>query len=131
MEADVKITDDDVIHFPVIILYDEIFQSDFIQDFGTNTTFKEQLGLVLSEPAPWDPSHKYNIDNIEIYYETNISELIDERIPIVKTSKKYEKIELSDTLESIITRGTCIVPQYPVFNIIAKDCPDFMKYRGN
>ena len=39
--AEVWLTDDEVIHFPVIILYDESMQSDLIQDFGTNTTFKE------------------------------------------------------------------------------------------
>lgn len=38
--SEVRITDGDVIHFPVILLYDEFMQSDVISDFPTNSTFR-------------------------------------------------------------------------------------------
>lgn len=38
--SEVRITDGDVIHFPAIILYDEVMQSDVISDFPTNSSFR-------------------------------------------------------------------------------------------
>jgi hypothetical protein len=121
--AEARISEGDVLHLPVIVLYDEVMQSDMIQDFGTNTTFRDQLRVVLSEAAPWDTSHKYNIDNIEIFFENNITEPIDPSVKLVKSPKNYVRVELKDTLYDVLSNEYYIMPQFPVFTIIAKDSP--------
>lgn len=55
---------EEILHFPVMFLYDEFMQSDVVNDFPTNTTFRDQLKVVLKERAPWDETHRYNMDNI-------------------------------------------------------------------
>ena len=39
-----------------------------------NSTFEEQLNVVLQTPAPWDPTHRYQVENIDVFYETNITD---------------------------------------------------------
>ncbi len=54
--VEVSITEDKkgLLHFPVLILYDEYMATDFIQDWPEDSTLKEQLTPVFSERAPWD-----------------------------------------------------------------------------
>ena len=115
-------------HFPCVLLYDEVMQSDLIHDFGTNTTFREQLEMVLAEPAPWDPNHTHNAKNVELFYETNMSETIDGSKP-PKPARKYVHVDLDSTLEAVLKQPNCIVPQYPVFLIVSKDRPILAKYQ--
>lgn len=117
-----------ILHFPVILLYDEFMQSDFIQDFPTNSTFGEQLNVVLAQPAPWDPSHRYTLDNVDVFFETNMCEPLDSKEKIVEADKKYKKVDLSSNLLSVLQDETHVVPQYPIFTIVAKDFADYGKY---
>lgn len=128
IQANLFIDDYQVLHFPVILLYDEFMQTDFIQDFPADTTFREQLSMVLSSPAPWDPSHRYNIDNIDVFYETNITEPLDPKQSVVDTDDKYKKVKLDSDLLSVLQESTLIVPQYPIFIVIAKDSYEYGKY---
>lgn len=127
--ASLYIDDYNVLHFPVILLYDEFMQSDFIQDFPANSTFREQLAVVLSQPAPWDPSHRYTLDNVEVYFETNMSEPLDSREVVVESDKKYKKVNLDSDLLSVLQEKTHIVPQYPIFILVAKDFADYKRYQ--
>jgi hypothetical protein len=126
--ASLYIDDYNILHFPVIFLYDEFMQSDFIKDFPMNSTFGEQLNVVLAQPAPWDPSHRYALDNVEVFFETNMSELLDSNEKIVESDKKYKKVDLSSTLLTVLQDESHIVPQYPIFIIVAKDFADYEKY---
>lgn len=126
--ASLYIDDYNTLHFPVILLYDEFMQSDFIQDFPANSTFRDQLKLVLSQPAPWDPSHRYKLDNISVFYETNMSEPLDDRVEVIESDKKYKQVDLDSDLLSVLREESHIVPQYPIFIIVAKDFPEYGKY---
>ena len=128
ISANLFIDEHKVLHFPVILLYDEFMQTDFIQDFPANTTFREQLSIILSSPAPWDPSHRYNIDNVDVFYETNITEPLDSKQVVVDTDDKYKKVDMDSDLLSVLQESTLIVPQYPIFILISKDSPEYGRY---
>lgn len=127
--ANLYIDDYNILHFPVIILYDEFMQCDFIQDFGMNTTFREQLEQVLSQPAPWDPTHRNKIDNIDVFFETNITKPLDENEKIVE-GDKYVKVELDSLLLPVLQDERHVIPQYPIFIVVAKDFKDYEKYKN-
>ncbi|EFN83468.1 tetratricopeptide repeat protein 4 isoform X1 [Harpegnathos saltator] len=55
--------------WPVLILYPESMQSDFVQGFHEDTLFLEQLTDILSVPPEWDTKHEYNVENINVYFE--------------------------------------------------------------
>lgn len=62
-----------ILHWPVLILYPEVMSSDFIEDFCETETFSFQLDMMFSEscpPLPWDKENAYTRDAVEVYYET-------------------------------------------------------------
>jgi len=93
-----------------------------------NTTFGEQLSIVLAQAAPWDPSHRYKIDKVDIFFETNMTEPLDSSTKVVSASKTYKKVEMGSSLLSALRDETHVVPQYPIFIIVARDFGDYQKY---
>lgn len=68
VEVAIKEDNKGLLHFPVLILYEEYMVTDFIQDWPENSTLREQLTPVFAEQAPWDEQAKYRMDNIEVYF---------------------------------------------------------------
>ncbi|XP_030456179.2 uncharacterized protein LOC115677198 [Syzygium oleosum] len=65
---------DNILHWPVLLLYAEVMSSDFIEDFCEIDMFSAHLDLIFSEdspPLPWDTENKYTHDAIEMYYEAS------------------------------------------------------------
>ncbi|CAD1478675.1 unnamed protein product, partial [Heterotrigona itama] len=55
--------------WPVMILYPEMQQTDFIQNFHEDTLLLEQLEQLFNEPPEWDSEERYTIENINVYFE--------------------------------------------------------------
>ncbi|XP_043519952.1 DNA polymerase interacting tetratricopeptide repeat-containing, protein of 47 kDa [Frieseomelitta varia] len=55
--------------WPVMILYPEMQQTDFIQNFHEDASLLEQLEQVFSVPPEWDSEERYTIENINVYFE--------------------------------------------------------------
>nr|KAG5695983.1 hypothetical protein BaRGS_023362 [Batillaria attramentaria] len=70
---------DGCLHWPVLFLYPEYGQTDFIQDFHENSTFLDHIQHMFgpgAEPAAWDEAHKYTPDSIQIYFEDQDTETL-------------------------------------------------------
>ncbi|OAD52127.1 Tetratricopeptide repeat protein 4, partial [Eufriesea mexicana] len=55
--------------WPVMILYPETQQTDFIQNFHEDTLLIEQLEQLFYEPPTWDSQRRYTLQNINVYFE--------------------------------------------------------------
>lgn len=55
--------------WPVIFLYPEVGQTDFIEAFNENSTFCEHLNIMFSQSPDWDSQKIYTNSSIQIYYE--------------------------------------------------------------
>ena len=114
------------LHFPVLLLYEEFMITDFIQDFPEDEKLSDQLRPVFAERAPWDEEGTYRMDTIEVYFEADMTKLLDKKeAPKKKSNKKYIKCNLNDTLLSILQHENYVVPQFPIFKIISKENDDF------
>lgn len=61
-----------ILHWPVLLLYAEVMSSDFIEDFCETDMFAAHLDMMFSESCPplaWDKEHSYTREAIELYYE--------------------------------------------------------------
>ncbi|KAL5712114.1 hypothetical protein ACHQM5_014315 [Ranunculus cassubicifolius] len=61
-----------ILHWPVLLLYPEVMSSDYIEDFCETEAFLIHLDMIFSEsspPLPWDKENAYTRDAIELYYE--------------------------------------------------------------
>ncbi|CAI9731656.1 Hypothetical predicted protein [Octopus vulgaris] len=83
--AKVYLDDAGLLHWPVLFMYPEYNQSDFIESFSENHCFSDHiLEMFQSCTVPWDEEHKYVPENIEIYFEENKTESLF-RIPPEKS----------------------------------------------
>lgn len=92
------------LHFPVLLLYDEFMCTDFIQDWEQDVTLRAALSPVFAEQPPWDAEGDYTMQTIEVYYEADQTKCLDPReTPKKKSTKKYIRCNLNDTLLNIVT----------------------------
>ncbi|KAJ3382606.1 hypothetical protein HDU92_004670 [Lobulomyces angularis] len=97
-EQRVHLDQDDLV-WPLMILYPEYGESDFIAEFHELTTFKEQLEVMFENTAPFDIENKYKIENLVVYF-----------FLMSGADKKLYKIEDIETLtlkELTNTDGIC------------------------
>lgn len=74
-----KLDEQGVLHWPVLLLYPEVMSSDFIEDFPETDLFSSHLDVMFSEsspPLPWDENHTYRRDAIELYYQAGVGTLL-------------------------------------------------------
>ncbi|XP_058991465.1 tetratricopeptide repeat protein 4 isoform X1 [Mustela lutreola] len=55
--------------WPVLLLYPEHAQSDFIAAFHEDSRFIDHLMVMFGETPSWDLEQKYCPDNLEVYFE--------------------------------------------------------------
>ena len=63
-----------VLHFPIVVLYPAVGQSDYLEDFSEVDSLGELLATVLPDadaPPPWDTRGEYRARNCDIFYKSN------------------------------------------------------------
>ncbi|EGC32391.1 hypothetical protein DICPUDRAFT_38478 [Dictyostelium purpureum] len=124
-QSDRKISFDENgdVHFPVVFLYPEFGKSDFIMDFQEDHTFGDHLSMMFPpenpEFPPWDSKKEYSVDNIEVYFETNYTKPI---LPNIKTKeeKRWIRIKHTTAIAAVLAHAEYIIPQLPLFYVVAK-----------
>jgi hypothetical protein len=106
------------LHWPVMFLYEEHNQSDFIRDFDENHTFEDHLAYMFSSDnlPSWDTERKYLTENLEIYAQLGVAIPLKER---EKVQKRWIKIKRTTALKTILSHADYVVPHFPVFYILA------------
>ncbi|KAL8730091.1 MAG: hypothetical protein Q9166_004290 [cf. Caloplaca sp. 2 TL-2023] len=60
------------LHFPVLVLYPTLSQSDLVKSVAETETFGNLLETVVGEPLPWDEAGEFRLDGegVECFMET-------------------------------------------------------------
>ncbi|XP_074524528.1 tetratricopeptide repeat protein 4 [Halichoeres trimaculatus] len=70
------------LHWPVLFLYPEHQQSDFISAFCENNCFIDHLAVMFGEELPpWDTDRKYHPQNLQVYFEDEKNETLNQVPP--------------------------------------------------
>ncbi|XP_004371758.1 tetratricopeptide repeat protein 4 [Trichechus manatus latirostris] len=67
--ARMSLDDQGRLSWPVLFLYPEYGQSDFISAFHEDSRFIDHLMVMFGEMPSWDLEQKYCPDNLELYFE--------------------------------------------------------------
>ncbi|KAL4359886.1 hypothetical protein AHAS_Ahas08G0122200 [Arachis hypogaea] len=140
-----------ILHWPVLLLYAEVMSSDFIEDFY--------------QPLPWDVENNYKRDFVELYYEagsgvrlskekllhcllegTAASHVDDEEKDAVEDFKhtagspKWIKVNEKKTLQDILKEPNFVIPEIPeiqsecdvlaVFYVVSKQSNFYSKFKS-
>eukprot|EP00036_Acanthoecidae_sp_10tr_P010671 CAMPEP_0182917798 /NCGR_PEP_ID=MMETSP0105_2-20130417/1713_1 /TAXON_ID=81532 ORGANISM="Acanthoeca-like sp., Strain 10tr" /NCGR_SAMPLE_ID=MMETSP0105_2 /ASSEMBLY_ACC=CAM_ASM_000205 /LENGTH=418 /DNA_ID=CAMNT_0025054817 /DNA_START=83 /DNA_END=1339 /DNA_ORIENTATION=- len=70
--GEVFIDDQRQLHWPMILLYPEHQQTDFIQDCAETHAFEDHLAIMFNpkDSIPWDAENKYKAGALSVYFET-------------------------------------------------------------
>ena len=115
-----------LVHWPVLFLYDEHDQSDFVQDVAEDVPLIEELHEMFPHVGvtAWDIERKYSFDNIDLYLELNACR--PTAGAVTKASEadgkpRWAKVDPSLTLgEALQTRGF-VMPALPVIHAIIRN----------
>lgn len=134
--------EDAVMHWPVIMVYPESGQVEFIEDFSETSTFAPMLEMMFQEDRsqlPWDEREEYTRDRITLYYSTSSAEAMAEADLVrwldgsqvgaqARTWRRetFREIDAGrETLREILARGDCVMPGLPTIYALADN--DFHK----
>ena len=95
--------------FPVLFIYPEYDQSDFIKSFVENQHFIDHFKTMFAPEsnAPcWDKKNKYLSHRLCVFYETK---------------DRFINVNVNKSLKDIVERKDYIIPILPVFFILSKD----------
>jgi len=110
--AKVTLSDDGSLQWPVMFLYPEYAESDFINAFNENSTFADHLSLMFgAELPPWDVEHKYLPDRLKLYYENKDAEHL------------YEVKQTSTLLSTLKKKRYVVYGGTPCFILLVTDSP--------
>ena len=118
-ESKIYKDENNLFHFPILIIYDEFNITDYIQDFIENDYCDEIFNIIFKEKyLPWDKEKKYTKSNCLLYYESvnfnNNSEQIF-----------YYPIRKDEKLIDVLTSKKIFMNGFPVFVCV---CPNSQKY---
>ncbi|KAI8510249.1 Tetratricopeptide repeat protein 4 [Branchiostoma belcheri] len=109
--AKVYLDENGCLVWPVMFMYPEYMETDFIQEFHEESRLADHLDAMFgSQGAPWDVEGKYKPDSIEVYFE--------------ETSKsKLHKVTLETTLKDILSDSRYrVLAGTPSFILLPKAC---------
>ncbi|XP_076760781.1 DNA polymerase interacting tpr containing protein of 47kD [Xylocopa sonorina] len=105
--------------WPVMILYPEMQQTDFIQNFHEDTLLMEQLEELFNEPPEWDSQKRYTLQNVNVYFEGK------DKCSLHKVNLCYSLGEILKDQRFVVRGGT------PAFLIFVKFSEAEKRYLNN
>jgi len=107
-----------VLQWPVMFLYPEYAQSDFIERFTESDTFAEQLESMFGPEAPpceWDRAGTYKPERLAVYFETNVTDIVGQGTNY--GARKWTRVPLEYTLLQALQMPDHVIPKIPVFHV--------------
>ncbi|NWW97093.1 TTC4 protein, partial [Rhynochetos jubatus] len=88
------------LNWPVLFLYPEHEQTDFIAAFHENSRFIDHLMVMFAELPPWDVERKYLPSNLELYFED------EEREEMYELNPKHTLLQVLQHKRYFVKAGT-------------------------
>ncbi|KAK5621968.1 hypothetical protein CRENBAI_009228 [Crenichthys baileyi] len=108
--AQVFLDEQGTLHWPVLFLYPEHQQTDFISAFCENNSFGDHLSVMFGEELPpWDTERKYHPQNLQLYFED------EENETLYQVDAKMSLLKILQHKRFFVKAGT------PSFMVLAKD----------
>ncbi|XP_070795623.1 tetratricopeptide repeat protein 4 [Pituophis catenifer annectens] len=114
--AKVYLEDTGSLTWPVLFLYPEHGQTDFISAFHEESRFSDHLVVMFEESPAWDTERKYVPKELELYFED------EERGDIYQINPETTLLEVLQHKRYFVKAGT------PAFLVLVKDAPFSKNY---
>mmetsp|Transcript_10951 Transcript_10951/g.17537 ORF Transcript_10951/g.17537 Transcript_10951/m.17537 type:complete len:233 (+) Transcript_10951:123-821(+) len=140
--------------WPVIFIYPESLQTDLVEAWDEHKTIYDQLAEMFPGCAgrdawrvPWDQSGHYALDQVEVYYQSDATPPLTERVlerklkekwggqdendgpnrnyflESIADQRRYERIREDATLQDVLRERRHVIPGLPTFFVVSKASP--------
>ena len=108
----VSLTSDGVLMWPVMLLYPEYGETDFIEAFCELSLFSEHFEVMFGAERPaWDTDDKYQPDHLQVLFEN-------------KERQQLHQVDASSSLLSALQHKRYVVHDgVPCFFVVVQDSP--------
>ena len=110
--AQVCLSSDGVLLWPVMLLYPEYSETDFIEAFSELSLFAEHFEVMFGAEKPaWDVDNKYKPSHLQVFFEN-------------KDSQKLYEVDINSTLLSALQHKQYVVHDgMPCFLVVVRNSP--------
>uniref|UniRef100_A0A7S0DRC5 Cns1/TTC4 wheel domain-containing protein n=1 Tax=Amorphochlora amoebiformis TaxID=1561963 RepID=A0A7S0DRC5_9EUKA len=118
-----KLDEKGCLHWPVLFLYPEFLQSDFVQSMHELRSFKEQLGQMFPPavaPAPWDRKGNYSMGSLEIFVEVK-----------GEAPHTVRRINIDEPLAEGLSAKDFEIQGVPSFMVVSRKSPYLKNFLSN
>jgi len=144
-----KVDEEGHLHWPVLVVYPEFDQSDFLQDVHELAAVADTIALLFdpSQPPPdWDQGRKYTTSSVRVYYASYACKELSTGKKKVESDEdfigsllsgsdrkgkaeeyaradksKYIEVDLTKSLVEVLQQEGHVVPGFPVFHVVVRD----------
>lgn len=115
--AQVFLDEQGSLHWPVLFLYPEHQQTDFISAFCENNCFIDHLAVMFGEELPpWDVDRKYHPQNLQLYFED------EEKETLYQVNPETPLLKVLQHKRCFVKAGT------PSFIVLVKGSPFWKQF---
>jgi len=110
--AQVSLNSDGVLLWPVMLLYPEYSETDFVEAFSELSLFSEHLEVMFGADRPaWDVDEKYQPDRLQVFFES-------------KEKQTLHEVDVNSTLLSALQHERYVVHDgMPCFLVVVQNSP--------
>ena len=123
VEAKIYQDDEKILHFPILIVYEEFNTTDYIQDIEEGTLISDILDILFAGQEYLPFGNKYSINTCVCYYE------VSEFDPVLKKEMSYYyPLRNDDRLIDVLTRPNIYMNGFPVIVIVSHISAHFQHF---
>jgi hypothetical protein len=109
--------------WPIVVVYDEVLQVDFVEGWLESTPFRELLAMMIpgagGQPPPWDTEGRYRLETVIVYVAERAVEVKWGRRDVAGEAGNVE-IDPECSLSDVFAQPAYVVPAYPVIGVAVR-----------
>jgi hypothetical protein len=119
-----------ILQWPVMFLYPEHQQSDFIERFTETDTIADHLATMFDpneQPPYWDAKRQYRPDQLVVFFMTNASDIVAQKAKNYGP-QRWTRVPKEYTLLQALQMRDHVIPKFPVFHVFVDKSPFLLEF---
>lgn len=125
-EAKIFSDEDKILHFPVLIVYEEFNTTDYLRDVEEGSLISDIIETLFEESLPADKDKKYNLNTVKCFLEMSEMDTI-----LKKETNVYFPLRSDDRLIDILTHEKVYMNGLPVIFIVSQITKFYTHFMNN
>ena len=124
--------------WPLVLMYPEFSQTDFVQAVLETSTIGEVLALVFAECPVWDRQHHYTLADLQVFFCERAAVPLDLTRPLMdqkpipyedddNRAKRWVHVPLDVTMGAVLAHPLYVIPGVASLVVVSSKSANFYK----